>query len=266
MKNRHLYAFGDSFCSYAWPMWPELVGTCYKKVYNFGLPGCGNFYIFHKALIELNLLDLDEKDTVIIQWSEPLRIDYTDSEGWIALGIKSAEMLVEKKADYINNDYTATLKHLSYMLSLAIFLNTKKCRWFYIFMSDDSISYQTEINIPHLLLGDYERLINSLLEFKDHIVDEKSITRSKKDNNAPVGYSMTDFDKSFFADDHPTPIYTYKYIEECLNKKLFLDIDKVKKYSILSEELLNKCKVNIKNKRVNNFNLLQRAFIKKNEK
>jgi hypothetical protein len=177
--NNRLFAFGDSFCRYAWPMWPELIGKCYKRVYNYGYPGCGNFYIFYKSMLELNSIDLTENDTVIIQWSEPLRYDYTEKGYWANYGIGSAELFVKNKVEYLNNNETAILKHLTYMLAMAEFLSTKKCKWFFIFLSNDSMSHKIELDVCDAFDNDYYKIIAGLSKYKNNIVDKISISESQ---------------------------------------------------------------------------------------
>lgn len=259
--KQNLYAFGDSFCKYAWPMWPEIIGQCYKKVHNYGLPGCGNFYIFYKVIMELSSLELTETDTVIVQWSEPLRYDFIENDDyWSGLGIGSAELFVKHKADYLNNENTAVIKHLTYMLSIAEFLSTKKCQWLFIFLSDDSMSHLSKLRVENHLKEDYKKLIKKLSTYKANIVDTTSISNSLKKNKSTISLSMCD--GNVFQDDHPTPLYTFYYIEKFLNKHLNLDLKKIKKYADKNEELLHKSKVKHNNKLVNDFDLLHKVFYK----
>lgn len=253
-----LYAFGDSFTKYAWPMWPELLGECYKKTYNHGFPGCGNFYIFHKLILELSSVELTENDTVIVQWTEPLRFDFTDDSYWCNLGIASAELFLRSSIKNLNNETTAVMKHLTYMLAVADFLSNKKCKWYFIFLSNDAISHKLKINYTDSVSHDYAKLINKISKYKDHIIDDLSIYESQKQDNAPMGYSHSG--SRVFVDDHPTPLYTYLFIEKSLNIFLNLNLKKIKKYSIRCEKLINENKVMIKSKLVNNFDLLNKVF------
>lgn len=265
MKNNRLFAFGDSFCNYVWPMWPELIGQCYKKVYNHGLSGCGNFYIFHKSLIELSLVDLDENDTVIIQWSEPLRYDYVEHSNhwsdvtdnyWNGLGIGSAEEFIKNRVAYLNNDTTATLKHLTYMLAMAQLLDSKKCKWFFIFLSPESMSHNVRLTASANLLREHKDLLRELLKYKDKIIDESSI--SEMTAGIPPGYSM--YDSLHFEDDHPTPRSSYSFIHSYMSSRLPLKLDKIKKYSEHCEDIINKNKIQLGDKLVNNFDILNKVF------
>jgi hypothetical protein len=253
-----LFAFGDSFTKYAWPMWPELLGQCYEKTYNYGFPGCGNFYIFHKLMIELSSIELTENDTVIVQWSEPLRFDFISDDYWSNLGIGSAELFLRSSVKHLNNETTAIIKHLSYMVAVANFLANKNCKWYFIFLSDDSISHKLKVNITNSLEYDFDKLIGEINKWKDHNLDELSIYSSKIQNNSPMGYSQSG--SRVFLDDHPTPLYTYLFIEKYLNKFLNLNLKKIKKYSIRCEKLVNENKVMSKGKLVNNFDTLNKVF------
>lgn len=265
MKNNRLFAFGDSFCNYAWPMWPELLGQCYEKVHNHGLSGCGNFYIFYKSLIELSLVDLEGNDTVIIQWSEPLRYDFVEHDNhwsdvtdnyWNGLGIASAAQFIKDRVSYLNNDTTATLKHLTYMLAMAQFLDNKKCKWVFIFSSPDAMSHSVKLDASNNLLREHKDLLNELLKYKDNIVDKSSIFDMTV--GIPSGHSVSD--GLHFEDDHPTPVSSYQFIYDCMSNHLNLRLDEIKEYSELCEDIINKNKIQIGSKLVNNFEILNKVF------
>jgi hypothetical protein len=245
---KRLFAFGDSFSQYAWPMWPQLMSKSFDKLFSYGKPGIGNFYIFYKAVTELSQHKLTKNDTVIIQWTEPLRYDFIDTE-WAELGIGSAEIFLKNKVDFLNNEKTAMIKHLTYMLSLAMLLEKTKCKWYYIFLSDNSFSHLNQNN---------NNLIQMLKQYSNNFIDKKSIMSFCKENNMPMGYSLGD--NEYFYDDHPTPIYTYKFIEQCISNRVNLDLQKIKSYADESEELVNKNKIIIDNKMVNNFDRLSKVF------
>jgi hypothetical protein len=244
-------------------MWPELVGRCYKTVYNYGYAGCGNFYIFHKALIELSSVKLTNADTVIIQWTEPLRFDYINNNYWDNQGIGSAELFVKNKVEFLNNESTAILKHLTYMLALAELLSSTKCTWYFMFLSPDSMSHKNKLNLDNEFNTEYSKLVNNLLKYKNNFIDQISLTDFFEIQNSPVTNSQCG--TSIFKDDHPTPKYTYMYIKKYLNNYLNLNLTKIKKYSDQSEELIKINKLQHKNILVNNFEILSKVFAK-NEK
>lgn len=258
--NNNLYAFGDSFCFYAWPMWPELVGINFQKTHNYGWPGSGNFYIFYKLITELSSVKLTSDDVVIVQWSEPLRHDFVEESGyWTSLGIGSAELFVKKKIDHMNSDVTVTLKHLSLMLGVAEFLSKKKCQWYFIFMSDSCMSHKTELEFSESLMSEYKKLKNKLFKYRRHILDQYSISSSREEDGSTP--SLVRHGNIHFYDDHPTPRFTASFLEKIQIPNL--NLIKIKNQAEKYEKIIEENKIPYKNTLVNNLNTLGQIF--KNE-
>jgi len=125
--NKRLLAFGDSFCKYAWPMWPEILGQNFEEFVNLGAPGCGNFYIYKQFLLAYVGNNIQKTDTVIIQWSEPSRHDYIRDGVWIFNGSESAELFLKSNIADMNNDETAIYKTVIYMIAVVQILETIGC-------------------------------------------------------------------------------------------------------------------------------------------
>lgn len=82
MKNNRFFAFGCSYTNYFYPTWADLIGSNYKQYYNYGQPGCSNWYIFN-AIIEANIIHkFTKEDTIFIAWTGIDRADGYINNAW----------------------------------------------------------------------------------------------------------------------------------------------------------------------------------------
>lgn len=224
--SKNLFAFGDSFTSYLWPMWPELMSQDFDKTYNAGYPGCGNYYIFYKVMSEIAAGNITRDDTVMIQWSEPLRQDYIVDKRWCGLGIQSATELIKKDLGYTIEKETVQLKQLTYMLAVAKALETTGCRWYFFFLSNQSMVHRLEtykdLNLESNDFENYEKLVKGLARYKNKIIDEIGFTDFLHYKKMPKIFAAVNSSEKF-EDPHPTPLYTLKFILEIISKKMKFD-------------------------------------------
>ena len=75
MKGR-LFTFGCSYTLYNWPTWADLFGLEYSVFFNWGYAGLGNRAIAERLAEAHARANISENDTVIIQWTSPLRHDW----------------------------------------------------------------------------------------------------------------------------------------------------------------------------------------------
>lgn len=73
---KRLITFGCSFTLYNWPTWADLLGKEYDIDFNWGYPGLGNRAIAERVAEAHARLNFTPDDTVIIQWSSPIRHDW----------------------------------------------------------------------------------------------------------------------------------------------------------------------------------------------
>lgn len=80
---KRLFALGCSHTRYVWPTYADIISAEFDYYENWGMPGIGNFAIFHRLIEILNTRNLTDNDTVIIQWTYPHRFDFHKSpNGW----------------------------------------------------------------------------------------------------------------------------------------------------------------------------------------
>jgi hypothetical protein len=74
---KRLFTFGCSFTHYNWPTWADLYGLEFGSLhYNWGYAGLGNRAIAERLAECHARMNITADDTVIIQWTSPLRHDY----------------------------------------------------------------------------------------------------------------------------------------------------------------------------------------------
>lgn len=233
----NLYTFGCSFSQYSWPMWPDIMSQNYNITKNYGHPGCGNFYIFHKAIMLLLSGEVKSTDTVIIQWTEPARTDYTDiNDDWAGAGSLNAELLIKSKLDFLISDKTSIIKTLTYMVSIINLLDSIGCNWYFMYMTPKSIVHSLEnsqLFENTNLQKTYTTLINKVLPYKHHYVDNISMTDFYHNKSMPLKNCFYFIKNKLhnFHDDHPLPNYTMMYIKEVVSLTIpNLNIKKMEDY------------------------------------
>jgi len=250
--NKRLFTFGDSFCKYVWPMWPEVMAQSYEETTNYGLSGVGNLFIYSKFLDLYNKTQLGPDDTVIIQWTEPARFDHispNDME-WAREGSISAERFLVPGFENLNSDATSYYKTLIYMQSVINMLQATGCKWYFFFISWESMVHRVGIEQDHSKFyqnatqHSYNNVLENVNKYAEkHFIDEISmveyinptfngsnlICKSVDDAGNPIE----------FVDGHPTPIHFYDYIKKVVSKKISdLDLEKMKQFSNSVESLL----------------------------
>lgn len=146
---KRLFTFGCSFTNYNWPTWADLLGQEYLPLYyNWGYPGLGNRAIAERVAECHARMDIGPEDTVVVQWSSPLRNDYmkfdlrTTTEGtkWKTHGSifsKENSRIYDRKwiADFW--DEKAYLVHTLNNIILTIgILESTGCSWRMTAMND----------------------------------------------------------------------------------------------------------------------------------
>lgn len=80
---KRLFVVGCSHTRYVWPSYADILSVEYDYFENWGMPGIGNFAIFHRIMEMLDTRNLTADDTLIIQWTYPHRFDFHRSpHGW----------------------------------------------------------------------------------------------------------------------------------------------------------------------------------------
>lgn len=86
MKNKRFFAFGCSFTKYEWPTWADIIARDYDHFENWGLPGCGNHFIFNSLMECIQRNAINKDDTVMLCWSSITREDRYIKDRWLQAG------------------------------------------------------------------------------------------------------------------------------------------------------------------------------------
>jgi len=139
---------------------------------------------------------------------------------------------------------------LIYMQSVINMLQAKGCKWYFFFISWESMVHRVGIEQDHSKFyqnatqNSYDTVLENVNKYAEkHFIDEISmieyinpqfngsnlICKSVDDVGSPIE----------FVDGHPTTVYFYDYIKEVVSKKIpDLDLEKMKQFSHNAESLL----------------------------
>lgn len=240
---RRLFTFGDSFSKYAWPMWPDILAQSFDYTENYGRPGCDNFFIYYNALSFLLKNELTSNDTVVIQWTEPSRLDYITKGEWRGFGSGSAELLIKNKLGCFVSDDTIHFKSLFYIYSIVELLKKSSCKWLFLFLNGDCLSFNEKLNLENqytMNLSNFYK--NEIAKFENNLISNVTFSEFTDPITVPINIK---YGNSSYLDGHPSPAITFAYLRAHVFDKLNnLNISSMKTYSTNSENFLRTKVVN----------------------
>lgn len=243
---KKLLTFGDSYASYCWPMWPDLLAQEFDFTENYARPGCGNFYIFNSFSHHMVEHGISHEDTVIIQWTEPVRIDYIHPFDWADMGICSAEKLIKAGLPEVVSDDIMCLRQLTYMTMAAHILSVAKCNWYFTFLNNDAMVHKNNVDqlqCTSSIRRRYKNMIEFLSTIEDRIIDETSMTEYFSTTGMPLIACSSYINGKHieFKDSHPTPKYTMSFIKDLLAQRLNIQsLEKMNSMADHSESVIRK--------------------------
>lgn len=239
---KRLITIGDSFSNYAWPMWPTILGQVFDLTENYARAGMGNFFICQRLFQVLKTENLSKNDTVIVQWSEPLRYDFIVDGNWHGRGSKSAEDLIAAGLDDYVNFESVNFRSLVYMDIIINLLEKTECDWYFIFLNEECMVHKktireyssiTDLTILHTI----QMTIRQFIKHRHRIIDEISISESARQNGSIVLKAGNE--RGEFLDNHPTPWFSYKFIEQQLSRFIDLDLKTLEVFSRNCERFIH---------------------------
>jgi len=251
---KRLFAFGDSYSQYMWPMWPAIIGQNFDTTINYGHSGSGNFHIFFRVLQALIEKKIEKNDVVIVQWSIPTRFDYIDGDSgtWSCRGDNSALNFRQNNMSEFNSDQLCILKQLAYMESLAGLLTASGCQWYFIFLSEFSMvhssnhaeKFSIKWHINSLVYREYMAFVTSLKRYHDRFMETCFYEYIESNfGSTPWKYKCSYMYKGEhieFVDSHPSPRQTLAWIlDSGFMNSLNLDKEIMRKYADHAENALD---------------------------
>jgi len=222
MKNiKRIFAFGCSFTDYWWLTWPEILAQELKvPVYNYGLCGGGNTYIFNTFCQADAQYKFTSDDLIITAWTNVAREDRHIKGNWITPGNIYTQNIYSKK--YVKNwadPFGYLVRDLAYIHTVTSSMASRNITHYNFQMSniiEHGDQQSTEQNIADSSDKSYQRIINlyqdSLKTLKDSFIKvlwDDDIT-SNKDKSDKKYFSV-------FSDGHPLPLEHLKYLETVLS-------------------------------------------------
>jgi hypothetical protein len=133
-KYKRFFAFGDSFTSYYWPMWADILGNEFEFFENWGLKGAGNHYIFN-SIIECNQRHkFNNNDLIIVMWTGITREDRYVNNHWSTAATQYRETMygtewMHKFGTEIRGNL---IRDLAYIKASQSLLENTKCDYHFL--------------------------------------------------------------------------------------------------------------------------------------
>ena len=159
LNQKRLFSFGCSFTRYRWPTWADILGAEFDQHENWGQLGAGNNYIANSVVECCLSQQINPTDTVIVQWSSPLREDRYVGGRWVSVG-----NIFSKEQKIYDSNFVNSMIDVRgcYVRDLALMLMTKKlldsygCHYVFFSMSNIITNDATLIE----LLLNYQEVID----------------------------------------------------------------------------------------------------------
>lgn len=237
-KYKRFFAFGCSFTGYRYPTWADILAKEMPdaEFYNFGKSGIGNLAISAK-LVEANTrYRFNENDLVVVLYSTHFREDRYINGEWAGPGNIYNQSLYPMKSFVIPycppegmliRDLSVISMSITYAKSL---------------LSDTILLRSVPINDKNCGIEESnEDILYKICEvYKDTFNDMPPSLYDIVFPDGPFAGSVTTLDDgTLFADDHPTPILYYKFLQ----KLGFPLTDRSEEYAISSETKVKQCKI-----------------------
>jgi hypothetical protein len=138
-----LFTFGCSYTYQLYPTWADLLSNSFTQSENWGKAGMGNRGIFNRvnqAILEKNI---NKDDTVVVQWSTPIREDRWIKRpnqyrgGWISGGnIYNQSYYPRDWVKKYFDPFMGLMETVHYIHACQHLLNSIGCKWVMFWMSN----------------------------------------------------------------------------------------------------------------------------------
>lgn len=134
MINKRLFTFGCSHTAYHYPTWADIIAQSFKRHYNFGVNGAGNFFILTQLYEAHEMYNFNENDVVLIMLSSDDRGDFiTPKNKWsLSGGIYNQANIETFGLDFMKNIWSEAHginQGWIFTQSMFNFLNGLKCEF-----------------------------------------------------------------------------------------------------------------------------------------
>lgn len=204
------FSFGCSFTAFAWPTWPDFIGTQFpENYYNYGRSGAGNVFIFHRFIEANEYHKFDKNDLIIIQWTDYMREDRYLNNWWHSNGNITNAYPLDYVKKYVD-PRGFLIRDLTMIAAVTQILDGIGCEYHFLNLNDFS-------GEPDIL----DRFDRYLKKIKPSYLEVLGPRKLRNLCGIPI------------KDLHPIPSEHYRYLETVLpewlpdNKNLGDDWDNV---------------------------------------
>lgn len=239
LKYKRFFAFGCSFTQYYWPTWADIVSKEFKKSYNYGECGAGNFFIYQSLIEAILKHKIDKNDLVMIMFSNVTREDrFTKARGWITPGNLYFQNEYDKK--FIKNymcDHGYLMRDLNLVTGCALALDSIGCDYKFMSMVPFDSKQSDSIRMSEIdyLLKFYKTTLDTV---KPSVLD--TIFNSDWNTRQPRPEYHVSWQKEKYIDNHPTPAEHLEYLQTIMPDikfdKITLKFVKEANQQVLSKE------------------------------
>lgn len=221
MKYNRFFAFGCSFTSWHWITWADIIGKQFEdRYFNFGICASGNEFIFHRLTEAVARFNINQKDLVIICWTNFAREDRWIN-GWKTSGNIFTQDFYDKKfIEKYFNIKGSLIKTASFISGASHILNNLGCEYLF-----SSAFPMTQVDQYSDLFTNHEHddVFSVYQKYFDLI--QPSMTEYLYGNNIwenpdPIMIKYFEKDKKPWADHHPNVLQHLKYVNDILLPKL----------------------------------------------
>lgn len=213
---KRFFAFGCSFTSYHWPMWPDIVKHELGDVeyHNFGMCGAGNQFIAHSVYNANETYNFGPEDLVMICWSSAFRNDWYINSDWKCEGNAFYpgyyNSLLNPSLTDLNH---YTIRDAGVIAGCIKFLEGLTCQSHNICIIDNFVSDDQDHGFIEQEILDHPECKPLVNYIKEHI----------RPSFWDMGYDI-DFNKNLWSelpqdirDDHPIPSISLEYLSRVLD-------------------------------------------------
>lgn len=213
LKNyKRFFAFGCSFTHYCWPTWADIISKEFKKSYNYGRSGAGNFFIYQSLIEAILKHKIDKNDLVMIMFSNVTREDrFTKARGWITPGNLYFQNEYDNK--FLKNymcDHGYLMRDLNLVTGCALALDNIGCDYKFMSMVPFDSKQSDGIKMPEIdyLLKFYKTTLDTI---EPSVLD--IIFKGDWNTRQPRPTYSVNWQKEKYVDTHPTPAEHLEYLQ-----------------------------------------------------
>ncbi len=217
-KYDRVFAFGCSFTNYRWATWADIIAEEInpKPVYNYGMGGGGNLYIAHSVSEADVLYKFNERDLIMIMWTNVQREDRFYEDKWIPAGNIYSQAFYPPEWKYLFDETHFLLRDLSLINFVKNYLENKKIDHHMMSMvpiGNDVHGGDIVANLHKEILNKYNlsfikpSIWETIFNCEWHSIQPRSMTRSENACHPIRG-------EGWYEDNHAHPKEYLEYLKQ----------------------------------------------------